>query len=486
MLVPLLIMILARRHLRWRDLDPGCHTRWLIGTVAGILVWTFTTYDVNLYYDQSHVLDRLLLVGLWVAVLFHPMAIAPLLVVMMAIATQGHYPLPEGPWMWPDKRLPLDILILFTAYALLAAGLRKRIRPNLLPFLLLCMVGGTYAHAAINKVLLGPNVLTWVFDNDLSNLVVSSHVHGGWLRGIGHEGVLSYAGFVGGFGVLLSAGTLLAEGAGLLILVHWKLTRFILVGFAALHLGILATSGIFFWKWIAADIALLIYFVLLRRDAADSDDEAVRERPKVFFRPALLALGLAVIIFSPRYFNNVSFAWFDTRLTNHFEIYGIGDSGARYRIDPRFFAPYDIIIQQSRHYYAAPAPVIAGTYGTTSRWDLVEALDAATPETLGEVRRRFGRLQLSPPLANRLFRLVHRYLSNAERRGGRRSALSWLAPPFHFQSTAADNSFDFQEPLAAVEIRFVEHLHGRGSIDRTLDLKVVRFDMRPSAPLSDQ
>jgi len=485
LLAPFLALFLARRHIGWRDIDPGRHTRWFVVAVAGILTWSFTTYGVNLFYDQSHWLDRLLLLALWVALLIHPMAIVPFLVFMMCLATQGHFPLPEGSWMWPDKRLPLDVLVLFTSYLLLAAGLRRRIKPMLLPFALLCLVGATYAHAAFNKVLLGPSWLTWVLHNDLSNLVVSSYLSGNWLRGLGEQGVLDLAGFVRAVGVPMAIGTLLAEGAGLLLLIRWRLTQLVLVGFVLLHLGILATSGIFFWKWIAVDLALLVYLRLLRRDAAASDDPVVMERPSVH-RPLLIAVGFAVMVFAPRYFHNVPFAWFDTKLVNYFEIYGIGESDRSYRIDPRFFAPYELVVQQSRHFYAATGPVIVGTYGTTLNWRVAQALDEATPDTLEDVRRRFGRTGTSPRMAQMLFQFVHRYLTNAERRGGRSTALRLLAPPFHFQRAPFDNRYDFQEPLKAVEIRFLEYLHGEGAIEKTLDVRIVRFDLRRSATLPDQ
>jgi hypothetical protein len=485
LLAPFLALFLARGHIRWEDLDPGKQTRWFIVAIAGVMMWTFASYDINLYFDQSHWVDRMLLVGFWVALFFHPMAIIPFLVTLLVIAIQGHYPLPEGPWTWPDKRLPLDILVLFASFLLLAAGLRQRTRPMLLPFLFLCLVGATYAHAAINKARLGPSLFTWLLDNDLSNLMVAAHLNGGWLRGIGHSGALAFADVLRDLALPLAIGTFIVEISGALILVSWRLTRVILVGFVLLHLGILTTSGIFFWKWIAVDLCLLVYLRWLRRDASRSQDPRVIDRP-VVFAPRLIPLGLAVIAFSPHYFNNVSFAWFDTNVANYFEIHGIGESGRRYRVDPRFFTPYDVILQQSRHYYAAPGPVLVGTYGTTLDWRLAEALEGVDTHELEEVRHQFGRIQTSPRSARVFFQFVHRYLVNAERRGGRRTVLSWLSPPFHFQRTPPANQFKSQEPLVAVEIRFVEYLRGEQKIENTVNARVVRFDLRPSAMLPDQ
>jgi len=41
------------------------------------------------------------------------------------------------------------------------------------------------------------------------------------------------------------------------MLLDRRVARFFLAACALLHVGILATTGIFFWKWIIVDIAMI-------------------------------------------------------------------------------------------------------------------------------------------------------------------------------------------------------------------------------------
>ena len=477
-LLALLPLFLARRYLRWQDIDRNRRTRWLIFIAAGLLVWGLTTTNVNLYFDQRYSIDRILLAGLWLALLVHPIALLPLLLLLVAFAGQVHYPLIEGLWAWPDKRLPLDVLALFLSYLFVAAALLDRVKPYLLPFMMLCLVGATYGQAAVNKALLGPHLTTWVLHDDLSNLFIGAHLNGGWMSSLGDDGAVQLAHVLHTVHVPIAIASFTIELSGLALLVRWRLTRFLLPAFVMLHLSILAASGIFFWKWIVIDVAMLAYLVALRRDA-ERDVAGARERV-AFYRPRLCALGLAVMLFAaPRVFQQVPFAWFDSRLVNYFQIYGITERHTRYRLDSRFFEPYQTLLEQSRHYYLVPEPVVVGTYGTTPDWNIADALQHATPADLPAIYKRYGTRWLARPLADGFVEFVRRYVANAERRGGRYSALSWIAPPYHFQRAPPPDVFDFQEPLTDVEIHFVEYLYDGEHITQTRDLVVAQFPVHP-------
>jgi len=471
---PSLLVLGAHCHTRWDAIDPQRRARWLIWTVAGIFAWAFSANDVNLFFDQVHGLDRLLLVGLWIGLFFHPVAIVPFLGLLIVIASQQHHPLPEGPWSWPDKRLPLDVLLLFSAYLMLRSVLRERTKSFLLPFLLLCLVGWAYAHAAINKALLGPHWYTWLAYDDLGNLFVASYVNGGWLRGLGDERIIQIAQVFHALRLPLAAVTFLSELSGLALVVRWTITRMLLPTFVLFHLAIAGSSGIFFWKWIVVDLALLWYLRALRGDARRSSVAGASERAAWFGGRRTVA-ALAVMLSARFVFPLVPFAWFDTRLINYFETYGVGDSGSRYRIDARFFAPYDIILQQSRHYYVLNEPVLVGTYGTTLDWNVLKALESATPQGLPELRRQFGQRWTSEETASVFYDFVRRYVDNAQRRGGRDSFWTVIAPPYHFRTTLPQDVYRFQEPLKEVAIEFVEFLYDGQRITETRRIPVARL-----------
>jgi hypothetical protein len=476
-LLPFLVAFVERRDLRWQDIDPNRRTRWLIWGIAGIFAWAYSTYAVNLYFDQPHAVDRILLVGLWIALWFHPIAIVPFLSMVMLIVTQQHAPLPEGPWTWPDKRLPLDLLLSFESFLIVRVWLRDRIKPFVLPFTLLCVTGTLYGHAAVNKALLGPHLAWWVTHNDLANLFVSSHVQGGWLREAGDRTIISIGQLLHAVKLPLAAMTFLVELSGFALVIRWNATRILLAGFILFHTGIVLSSGIFFWKWMITDALLLWYFVMLHRDARNGAGEAARQRVG-FFTPRMTQLALAVMATAPLYFNLVPFAWFDTRLVNFFEIYGVANSGKRYRLDGRFFAPYDIHVQQSRHYPLLDGSVLVGTYGVTFDPRIAVALETAKPSDLPELRRRYGQRWTSPEIGAVYVDFIRRYVVNAQRRGGRRSILSGLAPPYHFRTTPPRDTYDFLEPLTSVEIEFREFLYDGSTIIPTRHILVSKFTLK--------
>jgi hypothetical protein len=442
LVVNLGLLLVFRRRLAWREIDSGGRTRWLIFGAAAILAWAFSTYDVNLYFGQVHLLERFLLLGLLALLLVHPLFIVPFLGLLLVLALQLVYPLPEGAWMWPDKRLPLDALILFNAFLL--TRIVTRARAHVFPLLVLSLTGASYAHAAIEKLRLGPYLGSWL-SNHTSNIRVSAFTNGGWLRGLGEERVVSLARAMSHTDLLMGIGTLLIEASGFLILVSPRATRFVLCGFLALHVAILATTGIFFWKWMLFDLALLWY---VKRDATSGWQLYSR-------RNALLVM--LVVAGTRLYFYNIDYAWFDSRVANFFVLRGIGASGKEYRLEPRFFSPYDLIAQQSRFYYLTERPVLAGTYGTTHDFALLRDLETARVEDLPRLRAEHGRKWTNAGWARLFGDFVQRFTANAQARGSKHIWLNRLAPPHHFQTTLAPNAYDFQEPLTRVEVDFEEH-----------------------------
>jgi hypothetical protein len=472
--LPLLAMFVEARILSWHVLDPRFRTRSLICGVAGILAWTCSTYPVNLYYDQIHIVDRLLIVAVWVWLWFHPIAIVPFLGMVMVMMGQQVTPLPEGSWTWPDKRLPLDLLTAFAAYLLVRALLRDRVKPFVLPFTLLCVTGAVYGHAAVNKALLGPDLLWWVSNNDLSNLLVSSHVQGGWLRQLSDETIVAIAQKMHVFKLPLAGVTFLIELSGFALAVRWQLTRVLLLGFIAFHVGVLASSGIFFWKWMIVDALLLWYFTMLHRDARVQTDRPASERVACF-APRMSLLAVAVMVAVRFVVPLVPFAWLDTRVVNFFEIYGVSASGERYRLEARFFAPYDILVHQSRHFALVDGPVLVGTYGVTFDPAIARALDNAEPKDLPGLRSRFGQDWRSESLDATYVDFIRRYVVNAQRRGRREAVADWLVPPFHFRTTLPPDTYRSQQRLAAVEIEFLEYLFDGSRIVPIRKVQVARF-----------
>ncbi|MEZ4443168.1 MAG: hypothetical protein R3B72_29000 [Polyangiaceae bacterium] len=463
------------RELGWRSLDEGGYPRIVVFPALLVLTWSFATLEPNPFFDQVYLVDRVLLVAAAAFTLYHPAGALPFVLMVVAIGGQWHHPLPYGSWQWVDKRLPLDLLLVVVGYLVLRSGLRERTRPELLPTMLLVMVGSTYFHAGLNKLLLGPGPQAWLFDNDLSNLFVSAHLAGGWLRHLPQDEILAIAARLHTLRIPLALATMGIELLGIALLWRSRLTRVAIPLFVLLHGAILATSGIFFWKWMVTDLALLAYLWTL--------DRRLSETARDLYGPKQAVVAGVAILFGRFVFADMGFSWFDSNLVNHFEIRAEGVSGKSYQIDARFFAPYDILFQQSRHYYAAPGAVVVGTYGTTELYEVMQDLRSATPDTMPAIRERWARPRpVSPELVNGLVDFVARSIINRHLRGEPPSAFSAWSPPFHFQTTLPDNAFVGQEPLASFEIHFVEYLHHAASIEKTRDDLVARVMLGPPPP----
>ncbi|MEM9553853.1 MAG: hypothetical protein AAGC60_06325 [Acidobacteriota bacterium] len=475
---PCVVLAPFWRRIAWPALDPRRRIRLAVLVPAALLTWAVATFGHNHYFDQPYLADRLVLVVLCALVWLHPLFVAPLTFALLAFSSQTLHPLPGSSWIWVDRRLPFDILVLFLAYLAVKALCAPR-RPWLFPFMALCLAGGTYWHAALAKMSAGPTPWTWLLDNHTSNLLVSSHLAIGFAGFLELDTVLALARMVRPFDGVLNLVTLVIEASGLLLVVSRRLTHGVLLALVLLHCGIVFLSGIFFWKWILVDLALVWLVGRLHRDGAlrdldpestaDADDpessdaptphESLRARilrfaqPRGLYRPATTLAAVLLMLSLQSWSLVVPFAWFDSRVVNHFVIYGIDDERQRHRLDGRLFAPYDILLQQSRYFYTTGRPLLADTFGTCYDFDLTRALDSASADDLPALRATSARVWRQPYLTRRFGNFLEQSVRSMQGRDG--ALYGWwasLAPPFHFRSTAGPGAWNGTPRLAAVEV----------------------------------
>jgi hypothetical protein len=474
LMIPLLLGALAglllRQELAWKTLDQSQATRWLVTAVALVLAVTVATLDYNAWYGRVWPFDRLALVALAGLLAVHPGFSFPLLALLLVFLGQIAEPLPGANWHWPDKRLPIDFLILFVAF--LCSRVLTRARLPVLVAAALILVGGAYSHAAVSKLEIGPKLWVWPLENSTSNILVSAYLNGGWLRPLGDQRVVSLAGFLARLDPIVGVLTVIAELGGFLILVSPRLTRLLLAAWVSLHTVILLTTGIFFWKWILFDIACALWLTRLAR--APETQPAIA---RAFARTTAI-FGVLAIAITPRLYRNVDFAWFDTRLAGWFELTGVAGSGQSYRIDPRYFAPYDITFQQSRFHYLRGSRTLVGTYGVAHSHAIFSSLEGATARDVPSIEARLGRRLGDPRAADRWTEFVRAWFRASAARGARHVVPRSLSPPFHFQSFAAPNTYDGQEPLQELRVEYLEVFH---EPDRLVPLRrdrVMTIDLR--------
>lgn len=438
-----------RDRIAWAEIDESGKMRNFVIIVAAVLGVTFALSDYNYYYDTSFIFDRLAILALLIAIWFHPGFLFPFLVTMLVFGLQTQYPLPGGSWSWVDKRMPTQILLVLVGYLYVRIFVRTDHR---LPLVLAITVAGAgYVHAGFSKLAIGPELTTWLFENPTSNIFVSAYQQGRWLGHLSEAQVVDAAGVLRRFDPLTNGYTLFAEIGGGLMLLDRRLTRFFLGAAVVLHLGILATTGIFFWKWIIVDLAMIWYARVLWKWRVP--DPAVTKPIALALVACTFLLGVADMMKT-----GVLFAWWDTTSTRFLTYEVQTESGDRYELDPRYFAPYDITFVQSRFYYAVPQKLLPGTYGVTHRYPVFVALQTASVKDLPVIIERYGTRRFDPRLADGFRRFVQRYVEASMRDGTKSFPPSWLSLPYHFQTTFPANTYSGQSKIRSVHVFFEQHL----------------------------
>ena len=448
LLIGVLPLFVFRNRITWEEIDDSFKARNLVWIVSLVMGVTFILSDYNYYYDHAFLLDRVVLVALLVLVRFHPGFLFPFVVLLMAFALQLHHPLPDGMWNWPDKRMPTHILFIWVWFVYLRIVVRTDAR---LPLILAMLVAGsTYAHAGLSKLAIGPELTTWLLENPTSNIFVSAYQQGNWLGQLSRGSVTGAAHFLRSVDVLTNGLTLFAELGAALILLDRRLARFFLSACIAMHLGILASTGIFFWKWIIVDIAMIWYAGSLWRwglPEMSTSKLTAAALPTMTFLFALTRFATTGILF----------AWWDTGHVQFFTYEVETESGETYRLDPRYFVPYDIVFVQSRFYYTVPHKLLPGTYGVSHRYPVFAELREATVDDLPSIDERYALMFFNPQLRYAFRRFIQRYVGAAMDGDQKNFLPTWFSVPYHFQTTFPPDTYRGQSPIRTVHMYFEEH-----------------------------
>jgi hypothetical protein len=450
LLLGILPLIVFRKRITWDLIDVSMKMRNFIWIVAAVMGVTFILSDYNYYYDHSFLFDRVVLAALLLLIRVHPGFLFPFVVTMMVFALQIHHPLPEAMWNWPDKRMPTHLLFAFVWFIYLRIFVKTDRR---LPIILaIFLAGSTYVHAGLSKMAIGSELTTWLFHNPTSNIFVSAHQNGNWLGQLSDSQVVGVASFLRKLDILNNGYTLFAELGAALMLLDRRVARLLLGACVFLHIGILVSSGIFFWKWIIVDIAMIWYAGSLWKWGV----------PHVTAGKATAA-GLAALTFAfaLTHFKTtgVLFAWWDTRHAQYFTYEVETEAGDRYSLDPRYFVPYDIMFVQGRFYYALPQRVLPGTFGATHRYPVFDALQDASVDDLPGIYERYAISFFKSDRRYDFGRFIQRYVTAAMRRDRKEFLPHWLSVPYHFQTTFPPDNYPGDSKIRSVHVYFEQHFY---------------------------
>lgn len=319
--------------------------------------------------------------------------------------------------------------------------------------LILCVVGASYFNPLLTKIGMSPTGLEWLLGDNLAHLLVSAHLHG-WLAWMSPEHFHTLVGIIQKLNPLLLWGTFAIEAGALFLLFGRRVCIGLLVAFCALHLGILLASGIFFWKWIIADVAIAGFLLFANRDTVN---EVFTPKHRLV-SPVIIFLAIAVC-------QPPQLGWFDTPFSNIYRFELITRDGHAHALSGTSFAPYDLPMSQNRFYFLSDEPLLVSTFGATMNWRLCDALEKARDgEDIAHLKETSGWTAGDEQRAARFDRFLRRYLRNMNRSGPRRRVLGRLSAPYHINNSPAGAPYTFQAPITRVRIRYIEALLRDGQV----------------------
>lgn len=449
----------------WSALEGGAALRLPVVLIAFPIVWTYTTYGYNFFFDQAHVADRAVLLALFLLTLMRPVFLAAFVFVAYVLMWQLKVPDLGGP-VFAHKQMLLEPLTALAVWTLLrAAGLRLKAADSL--FLVCCIVAGRYWLPGVAKVL-----LDWHAVGRIHDAMYAAYGHG-WLGFLAPDAVRDYARIFKAFDGLLVWPVLIFEIGALVFLARRWWACGILAAAAVFHLGVFALMGFLFWTWIVVDLTLIWLFLRTRRDPGLN----------VFTLPHL-ALSIPLIGLSLYWSSPPRLSWFDTPLSYTVRFEAVGVSGAAYYLSPRFFDPYgDQMTFSFFGYLVEDRATLTGPYGATKERVVADAIAAATqPEDIFALEAApERRAAYDPDRARVFYDFVQTYIRHWNARGhaeGRRAALQPPGQFWTFRRPGAPEAYDGQEPLREVSVKHVTSwFDGTAVRDiRTVELKRLVID----------
>ncbi|MBE9066936.1 hypothetical protein IQ260_09740 [Leptolyngbya cf. ectocarpi LEGE 11479] len=440
----------------WSVFDDAHRLRLWILSVAAILTWWFTAYDYNLFFNQAHGCDRILLLGLFLLIYWRPLFVLPFTVLLAAIIGQLAYPL--GGYSWAAQDLLIRSLLLFAASFCVAAVTGYRKISDLI-FITCCLIAAHYLTSGIGKL-----KLNWLVNNS-THLLLPSAYSNGWWNFLAPAAIIQLTQILSWLNWPMKVLTLVLECGVVFALWNKTTFRWFLIGWISLHTGIFLISGICFWHWAVLELIFFLVF-FWRKD--DFVRPIFTKRYRVISWVVILAL---VIGFQP-----VALAWIDSPIAYTYQFEAVGESGQAYSLSSRFFAPYDYQFILGDFSYLSDQPVLM-TFGRAIFKDNLFN-DLKQVQSLADIEgleTEKGRTAFDVDRIDQFDLFCQQFIGNWNRRLRLRSAdASWLsgveassvdkigafsAPPLLW-IFPRENAFTGQELIARINIYQMLSLYG--------------------------
>lgn len=406
--------------------------------IAFVIGWELATYDYNYYLDNAFYFDRVLLLLLPGFIYRFPQLIIVFVGFAFAYRAQFNYPVDGFPMF--DKRLLFDLLMCGLVFQYCKIFVKDFRIPVV--FFLLCIVGSAYFASGLKKITISPHGYEWVMNNDPLHLFNNVHLRG-WLACSSEGTINSIRWMLDKFGHVFQWFVLLVELAAIVLLSNRRISISLLACFFVMHLGIFVFGSMLFWKWMAADVLLILLLWKNKNIVA-----AIFADRKLKWISVLL-IGVSFLWLKP-----IPIGWHDTNVNQYYTYEVVGADGQTYHMDKNEMNPYHQWFQYDQFDFLSPRPSLpVSGFGYTYDYDLASVLQDADSAFIGELT---APVNFDEEKKAKYEEFIATYFRNRNRRVDREFLLKKIAPPNHLYSEVCDKPYHGQVPV--VKFRVVYNL----------------------------
>lgn len=423
----------------WSALEHGKGLRIAIMVVVVVMAWAFSAYEFNYYYNQPHYLDRLLLILLAVLVYVNPLFIVPFVMVCYLIASQFLWPVA---FTFTDKQMLFEFMALFGCFVAVRPFVRGRTMDFV--FVGLCLIGAYYYFPGIEKLHIGSgSSVNWVFDNYLHHYLAFSYEKN-WLAFRSQELVYTLTDIVNFFRVPFQLFTVFMEvGVIFMFVLRRRFMMGILMLGMLLHTGIMLSAGVFFWKWIALDGAMVWFMWRYGKT----------EEIAPLFRPISAVLSMMIIASGVLFFDVHHLGWWNSTIHTYYKFDVIDTQGDRYDLAYSQLQPYDFAITQNRLHFMYDGITFSSINGSTSDPEVFRESLSLTLDEVPAFIEKYGRNRYDPQAADGLHELLVTYAYNFNTNYQQNFLPAIIRPPMHINSQAGADAYNYEHPIKEIHVR---------------------------------
>jgi hypothetical protein len=478
LIIPPAVLLIAREESSWDSFEYGDELRLFILAIAFPLLWYHITYNFNFFLDQPHHLDRIILLGVYMLIWVHPLFSYLFITVLLVMIGQFEYPF--GFMSVTDRLLPINLIILFSAFLFLQlryvdsiqrllhrVGLKilsesNEFRSKIFLWLATVIIGRHYFMPGLTKL-----SMLWPLRERLDFLILK-YYQVGWLGQLKQSTILEISSAVQLLNPLMVAVAIVIELSGVFLMWRRKISTVVITGFVILHTGIFIASGIAFWMWAVVDVIFLLFVFVL--DNRNND---------TIYTDKTVAVVTVLILLSPLIIpTNATVSSYHNNYQESYSINAISSSGKSYEVHWSKMEPYVHTFASQRLEYINDEEEISGV---STNYTRAKHLRSATSiADLERLKNQYGVNYYDKQRAMVFDCFIHQYFTNRfDRQGGK---LVWTKIPKlpHFWSTESMESIPREDNITHIQIKREVYIFNNKSLKKSEDI-IREVSLRPES-----